>query len=684
MVLAGLAFLASGLSARAGDEPFTFPASWGGAGLMEIPTARVMGENRWRIGISQVDPARTFYGAVSPLPGLEIDGRVTEILGTSSGVDQDEFEGYGNYKDKSVDFKYQLLAEGKFLPAVALGIMDPSGTRLLASQYIVMSKQIYPFDFTLGMGNGRFGEEPLLSSGDGVEIEMFKDPGKWWDDARVFAGVQFAPTDWLVFMAEYAPIKYELMTGLYDVGRGEPYFDGPVPSKVNVGVRYKPLDWVEIDLSWQRGQEFGVNVAFDFSIGRPLIPIYDRPYIEAPVQKTNPLEERLTTALARSGFSDIGVSLAGGDLGVTVRNDRYFYPARAVGVAASLVDELAPDSVKKVSITLTENRVPVLEFSTLRSDLGQWREEKLTSDQLVFLSGLRTDTTEAAAVPEKNLETVRYGLLPSFQTYLNDPSGFFKARIGLQAWASWHPWEGMSFVAGLEGYPINTISTTNEPLSIPVRSDIALYKGEHVALGKLMADQVVKLPHGVYGRLSAGYLEIEYAGLDAEAAVPVMGGRFLLGVSGSAVRKRDPDNPFKLKEDDVKDVYTTAFGNARLNVPEWDAWLDVKAGRFLAGDTGARFTASKFIKGVTLSFWYGVTDTDVFSDEDNRGYSDKGFMVTVPLRLFTGKDSRTFFSYSLSPWTRDVAQDIVHYNGLFDFIGRNTDMLFRRDAGEMP
>jgi len=37
----------------------------------------------------------------------------------------------------------------------------------------------------------------------------------------------------------------------------------------------------------------------------------------------------------------------------------------------------------------------------------------------------------------------------------------------------------------------------------------------------------------------------------------------------------------------------------------------------------------------------------------------------------------------MSPWTRDVAQDISHYNGLFDFNGRNTEIHFRRDAGEM-
>ena len=49
----------------------------------------------------------------------------------------------------------------------------------------------------------------------------------------------------------------------------------------------------------------------------------------------------------------------------------------------------------------------------------------------------------------------------------------------------------------------------NEPLSIPVRSDIVLYKEQNVALGKLMFDQIVKTPHEVYARISARILEIE-------------------------------------------------------------------------------------------------------------------------------------------------------------------------------
>ena len=49
------------------------------------------------------------------------------------------------------------------------------------------------------------------------------------------------------------------------------------------------------------------------------------------------------------------------------------------------------------------------------------------------------------------------------------------------------------------------------------------------------------------------------------------------------------------------------------------------------------------------------------------------------LRLFTGQDSKTAYRYSLSPWTRDVAQDIDRYLPLFDRIGRNAGVLLDKD-----
>jgi len=645
---------------------------------METPTARVLKEGRYRVGFSQVDPYRYYYGEVSPLRGLEVGGRITEILDVPALT-----ANYGNYKDKAVDVKYQFIPEGKYLPAVALGIMDPQGTRLYPSQYIVISKQIYPFDFSLGFGNGRFGKNPLVSSGEGLKAEIFTDTSTWLSDSQFFGGIQFNPSPHYSFMVEYSPIRYHEQT---QDPAWKKNFQEPVPSKFNFGFRWKPWDWTEIGVSYQRGDQVGINLSFAFDIGTPLVPIYDHPYQERPEHKLNPLEERITRGLYQSGFVNIGVAVDGDELWVEAANDKYYYPARAIGVALRVINAMAPENIRKINLILTENGIPVIKFVAYRGDLTAFYSEKLTVNELLRVSEIRTDITDISEIlsfEKKHRKFFDYGVKPSFRAFLNDPSGFFKYRLGVEGWVDFHPWRGSSFIVGMEGYPLNTVSTSNEPLSRPVRSDLVSYQEENVALSMLMFDQIGKFKQEIYGRFAGGLLEVEYAGFDGEVAKPLFGGRLMLGLSGSLVKKREPGEPFKLKENDWKDHYTTAFVNTRLNIPEQEIALELKSGQFLAGDRGTRITVSKFFNGVILSAWYSFTNTSMFTDGFNHGYHDKGIAVSIPIRLFSGKDSKTAYSIGLSPWTRDVAQDIVHYNNLFDFMGRDTKIYLEKDRKMM-
>jgi len=672
-------------SGFAADEPFTGPANWGGTGLMEIPTARVMKENSYRVGFSQVEPYRYYYGAFSPLKGLEIDGRMTETM-VSIDKPGTNWEGYGNYKDKSVDLKYQIAAEGKYSPALAVGIMDPHGTRLYASQYIVASKQLYPFDFTLGLGNGRFGKKPLPSQGEGVSVEMLSDPGGWRADAQFFGGIQFAPSDRYAFMVEYSPIRYHEQTS--DPALRGGYFNEAVPSPFNFGFRYNFFNWAELALSWQRGDQWGVNVSMPFEIGQPMIPIYTPRYRELPDTALLPVESRMILGLGLSGFSSIGVTLSGSRLTIDLQNNRFFYNARGVQEALLTIAPMVRDynasgkngRIDDILIIMKEDGVPLYSYRTRAEDLLEYAEEKFSEQEFHSLS---TIDTGYVALPEGRKEvTPGYviGYKPQVQLFLNDPSGFWKGKVGLSLWATYPVWEGGSLVAGAAFYPLANVETVNEPLSIPVRTDIVNYIKNKALFERFLFNQVERLPGtSVFTKITAGILETQYAGLDAEAAMPALGGRLLLGVGGSVVKKRDPDNPLALAENTVKDYYKTAFINTRLNFPQSDIALDVKYGMFLAGDKGAKITLSKFINGVTLSAWYSVTNTDIFADSDNRGYHDKGIAVSIPIRLFTGKESRAVYGQAISPWTRDVAQDIDHFTSLFDLIGRNTDIFLKKN-----
>jgi len=665
----------------AADEPPIGPNNWGATGLMETPTARVLEQGRSRVGVGYIDPYLYYYGAVSPLKGLEIDGHITEVLGTEVGNDNPTWKGYGNFKDKYVGLKYQFLREGKYWPALALGIMDPHGTRKFAGQYLVASKQIFPFDFTIGLGNGRFGKAPLPRSDESFKVELFQNPREWWNDAQVFGGIEFHPASWLSFMVEYNPIKYEKQTR--DAARNK-YFKDPVPSNINVGMRFKPFDWAQLDLSYQRGNQFGANLSLAFNLDRELIPVFDVPYKEQEQYRYNPLAERISRGLSLSGFRDIGVRVSGSEIWVQAANVRYFYNMKAMGVLLKVLDQLLPSDIQQIHVVFTERGIPMIRFSTLRDDLHGFETEVFNVPDYLSLSQLETDVYSTLDAKILHRRYFDYGIKPEFQTFLNDPSGFFKGRAGVAAWVSLAPWKGANFTVGAEAYAWNNISSSVPTFPNPVRSDIVNYLEKDVALSNLMFEQILKTRYEIYGKIAAGLLEIEYAGLDAEMATPLLGGRVLAGVGGSLVKKRDPSNPFKLTSNDWDDHYKTAFFNTRINFQALEMHVDVKAGRFLAGDKGARVTVTKsFLNGVSLAAWYSFTDTSIFTDQYNNGYHDKGVSVSIPLRLFLGKESRTLYTYSLSPWTRDVAQDIGHRTSLFDFIGRNTNRFVNKDGSTM-
>ena len=656
----------------AGDEPFIGPNNFGVTGLFETPTARMMPENRYRLGATQVYPYRYYFGTVGLFDRLEVNGRVTEVIGVpgfNNGAN------YGAYKDKAVDAKILLLKEGTFHPAVAVAISDPHGTRLYASQSIVASKRIFPFDVSLGFGNGRLGKRPLPAQGESFKVELFTDPAKWAREALPFGGIQYAATPWLSLLAEYSPIRYERQTT--DPAQMK-YFPTAVRTPFNLGARVKPLKWLEIDASWQRGNEFGVTASVAFDIGRPLVPIRDEPYLETAEASRAPLPNRIALALADVGFSDIAVSGDEFTLRVDAQNDRYFFAPRAVEVLLATIAPFVPPSVEYVRVQLKENGIPMAEAAVSASVFSRAGGGFFPADRIRAAAGFRSENFDAPIRPTTHRRWFDYSLKPSFEAFLNDPSGFFKYRIGLVGSVSTFPWRGGTVLLGVEGYPVNNISTSNAPLSIPIRSDTAEYKKEKVGLGRLLFDQVFATREPVYFRTAAGMLETMFGGVDAEIALPLWNGRILAGGSGSVVRKRAPDDPFRFRGNEN---YHTALFQGRLNVPEIDAAIDVKWGRFLAGDRGVRVAVSKFIRGVTLSAWYSATDTGMFTDPFNRGYHDKGISVEIPIRLFTGRDSKTAYRYSLSPWTRDVAQDIDRYLPLFDRIGRNAGVLLDRDQG---
>jgi hypothetical protein len=256
-----------------------------GTGLMEIPTARVLDDGVIRLGLAQALPYRWFGGGMGVFPGLEFTGRLTEITNIPSNLGP----GYGANKDKAFDLKYQLLPESKWLPALALGFNDFFGTKQFEAEYVVVSRQIFPLDFTFGYGHGRL---------DGL-----------------FGGIEVVLHPRIHFMAEYNPINYE---NDKPAVRGVPEgADWPV----NLGLRFRILPVLDLDVSYQRGDTFGALLNFQTGLGQPILPQRaDPPPLvnvdRRPSQERNPKEmvEKIHAAIHEAGFTDVSVFAEGGIL----------------------------------------------------------------------------------------------------------------------------------------------------------------------------------------------------------------------------------------------------------------------------------------------------------------------------------------------------------------------------------
>ena len=630
----------------ASDSPFDRPANWGGTGLLEIPSARVLYDGHMRLGYAQALPYRWYTFAISPLPGLELSGRYTEITNLESGLEPD----FGSYKDKAFDIKYQVIPESRELPAVAIGLHDFHGTRMFEAQYLAISRQIYPLDLTLGIGRKRL-------KGD---LTIFDEVGLW-------GGLALNINPHWQIMAEYNPIKYE---------------DDPPPVRgipdgaswpLNVGLRWQPVRGIDLGLSFQRGDTLGLNINWQFGLGRRILPPRPDPpsWDFAFAYRKKWLDDqhmiaRTCQAIADIGFTDVSVYKQKTRLVAEFENGHYMDHTRAVGRALRLMLHNCGDGIDHLTVILKRRRLRWLQVSVRTNDLKAYLMEKVSPGEFqnrLEVTPVSLDEAGAAKRCASGIgDYLKWGVDPAVESFFNDPSGAFKYRLGLKPYVIAQPLAGMAFNFRYDLPLYSQIESSNIPPEDAVRSDSWKYMGSNGAVDRLMADQLFKLSPNLFGRISAGYLERMYAGVGGELLGFLAKGRVAIGLEADWVRKRDPDSQFGLLEQDNH----TLLGNVYYRLMPLDLTFKLQYGRFLAGDIGFRLDVKRrFDTGAEFGVWYSLTDTDDFTGFNN-GYHDKGIYLRIPWRTFTDRPSRTMLDYRLSPWTRDVGAVIYHWQEVFD------------------
>ena len=330
----------------------------------------------------------------------------------------------------------------------------------------------------------------------------------------------------------------------------------------------------------------------------------------------------------------------------------------------------SPSDTRRITAVAQNRNTPVLKVSVAPQHFEKYILNEISEETFQKLCDIRT-TDKAVDPNEKNwvqsdkdkIFQWDWGIKPDFMTSMLDRTNYVQWRFSFMPWLTVNPWKGALTTVR---YDIPLYSNISSSAIIPpdaVRSDFSKYYGTESGIEKLMLDQAFRLSEKTFGRISLGYLEKMYAGVGGEVLHFLGDGTLALGVMADWARKREPDRTWALTDFDVYDLLANAY--YRLPFKGLDTTLQVQFGRYLAGDVGFVFDIGRrYDTGTIVGARYSLTDTDDMTGF-NKNYNDKSIYISIPLRSFLRRDSRSRFGYAIKEWGRDVAASIYHWQELY-------------------
>ena len=582
---------------------------------------------------------------------------------------------FETYYDRNFDLRYLLLKEGKYVPAVTIGLQDFIGTGLSMAEYIAATKSFGPrLKVTAGLGFGRlasygamgevFGPRPKINFGNGGKPNY----DQWFrGNVAPFGGIEYQLSDKWTFKAEYSSDAYVIEAA----NRGT--FEHRSP--LNFGIEYQHSQSVRLGAYSMYGSEFGFNISVLLNpaqrphggMGGP----GPEPVLPRPARSTSPelwgtawlaqsdakklLIENMNRNLVRTGLTVEAISLTGDTAQIRFRNTIYEATAQAAGRIARAMTHTMPASIEVFEIVPVANGLPAAKVVVRRSDIEAL---EFAPDAGAALRARTTITEAGAPLPDaaKNLDLYpkfSWSVGPFANTMLFNPAKPFQAIAGARLSGKFEISPGVilsgSATKRFVGNIIGTQKSSTGGLQ-PVRSDASVYyQNADPDIESLTASVYGKLGPAVYGRVTAGYLEQMFGGVSAEVLWKPVNRRWALGIEANYVAQRDSDGGLGFGDYDYR--VASGFVSGYFDLGRgFQAQVDV--GRYLAGDVGGTVTVMRtFANGWKIGAF--ATVTNLSAEEFGEGSFDKGIKMEIPLAWFSGQPTRAVRPFVLRPLGRD-------------------------------
>ena len=636
-------------------------SDFGVTGLIDTPTARMSADGTLTTTAAIQSRTNSYAITYQATPWLEGTFRYT---------------GFTNTYDRNFEAKVRLWQEQDYLPQVAIGIRDLVGTGVWGSEYVVASKAVGDFDFTLGMGWGRLAgngdiNNPLIQLSDrfamretGVGGELVSDAFFSGTKAGFFGGIHYQPDSLPAsLILEYNPDQYD-----FEVNRG-----GLRPkSPWSAAVKWDALPGVSLSLSRQHEQEWGIELSAALDTksltSRRPAPIFISSLDMAPQDLPPQLNRRdwydmLLFDVERSGLLLLEASIepSSHTAILVMGNDQYPVWADAIAKMTVLADLHLPSSVNTFRIIAEENGHRVQTIQLRRPSLAYGQSKQLLERQISVLPGrnLLSPQRKTSFVQKKVFFDVGVGnRLQLFDP--DDPARYqlyTKVGVSLALPKSWT-------LTGAYGFDITNnfdeSGRINSGSVLPrVRSDIVKYLTEgDTGLDALYVEKRGSAYKGLHYRVFGGVLEQMYSGFGGEVLYQPFQSRLAYGLSANWVRQRDYDK--SLKHLDYQTA--TAFASVYWASPFYNFDVAVHAGKYLAKDIGATLEVRRtFNNGWMVGLW--ATITDVSAEDFGEGSFDKGMFFKIPFDGLFGRNTRGSYNTNIRPIQRDGGQRLEDFSG---------------------
>lgn len=690
--LATVATVRDAHAQAAPDGPQPVIGDFGGVGLLQMPSARMADEGELSVYYSRVSPYARFGFTLQPFEWLEGTFRYTDVSNRKYGPDA--LSGDQSFKDKAFDLKVRLLKEDAFLPDVAVGARDVAGTGLFSGEYLVASKRVADFDFTLGMGWGYVGNagrinHPLswidrrfderhdgTQGGQGGEFNA----NSWFRGrTSLFGGVQWkTPVPGLQLLLEYDGNDY----------RNEPQANRQdQDSPFNIGAVYRLSDWVDVRVGWERGNTAMLGFTLHSNLASrsatpkvmdpPAPPLRPRGVPSRPQESGKDWAQVARALEDNAGYRVARITRREREVVVEGEQTRYYHAPKAIGRSARILDANVAEDVDWFTVIDSRYGLPVTETSINRERFRAAVEDDGDGE---VLESLRRSVEHTA--PALRLETELHSAKPAPLTYgaglgyrqnIGGPDGFLLYQFSASFDAEYRFRDDAWLAGRISGNLLNNFDSFDytAPSGLPrVRTHLREYwTSSDVTIPFLQLSRTIQLDQDLFGIVYGGLLESMFAGVGGEILYRPTNQRWAVGADLNAVRQRGFEQDFRLRD------YKTVTGHATGYYRGFkDILAKLSVGRYLAGDRGVTLDLSReFRNGVRFGAW--ATLTDASKEDFGEGSFDKGFYISIPFDELMTTSTLRRAELAFAPLTRDGGARLERAYSLFELTeGRNLDL----------